>query len=279
VATELKNQARTWGTRPPFDILLAVDKSKDSDTAARLLASLKWPVGTIVHVLTVLPDFLPTLVADQGFQKMLANVRHQRRMVAQSRVRQVVDMLNTSNLLVKTKILEGRPSEAIMGHAERLPADLIVIGATSFLTPGEFELGVSATAHRLVHYADYSVLVVRPRRQLQSMIMVFATDDSPAGRRACSALPFSVPLSIRITEIDGAEDWTSVSADAILSIAREQNADLIVVDTRNQTNTDRFPMGGASKVVRYALCSVLVVRQRPTKIEVNSNLCCRSFNL
>ncbi len=267
MTTELKDRERTRGTRPSFDILLAVDDSRDSAVAVELLTSLKLPVGTGVHVLAVLPDFLPTLVVAQGFQKILANVRHQRQIAAQSRVRQVADRLKTSNLLTKTKILEGRPSEVIFGHVQRSQPDLIVAGATSFSTPGEFELGASATALKLVHCADCSVLVVRPRRRLQSMIGFRATNDSPAGRRACSALPFSVPLSIRITEIDGAEDGTDASVDAILAATREQDADLIALDTRTQTNTDRFPMGGASKVVRYASCSVLVVRQRPRKIE------------
>ncbi|MEK7786266.1 MAG: universal stress protein [Chloroflexota bacterium] len=47
----------------------------------------------------------------------------------------------------------------------------------------------------------------------------------------------------------------------ILAAAREQDADLIVIGARGQTRAAPFPLGGvAQKVVKYAPCSVLVVR-------------------
>ena len=50
-------------------------------------------------------------------------------------------------------------------------------------------------------------------------------------------------------------------ADEILSAAQEQDADLIVVGARGRTRTGPFRMGDvAQKVVKYASCSVLVVR-------------------
>ena len=50
-------------------------------------------------------------------------------------------------------------------------------------------------------------------------------------------------------------------AEEILFAARELDADLIVVGARGQTRADPFLLGGvAQKVVKYAPCSVLVVR-------------------
>ena len=50
-------------------------------------------------------------------------------------------------------------------------------------------------------------------------------------------------------------------ADEILSAARNQEADMIIVGARGRTRATRFRLGGvAQKVVRYAPCSVLVVR-------------------
>jgi len=50
-------------------------------------------------------------------------------------------------------------------------------------------------------------------------------------------------------------------AGEILAAAKEQDADLIVVGARGQTRAAPFPLGGvAQKVVKYAPCSVLVVR-------------------
>jgi universal stress protein A len=50
-------------------------------------------------------------------------------------------------------------------------------------------------------------------------------------------------------------------ADEILSAARDQEADMIIVGARGRTSATCFRLGGvAQKVVRYAPCSVLVVR-------------------
>lgn len=50
-------------------------------------------------------------------------------------------------------------------------------------------------------------------------------------------------------------------SESILNLARVQDADLIVVGARGQTRAEPFRLGGvAQKVVKYASCSVLVVR-------------------
>jgi nucleotide-binding universal stress UspA family protein len=50
-------------------------------------------------------------------------------------------------------------------------------------------------------------------------------------------------------------------ADEILAAAQEQDADLIVIGARGRTRAGPFRMGDvAQKVVKYASCSVLVVR-------------------
>jgi nucleotide-binding universal stress UspA family protein len=50
-------------------------------------------------------------------------------------------------------------------------------------------------------------------------------------------------------------------ADEILSAARDQEVDMIIVGACGRTRASRFRLGGvAQKVVRYAPCSVLVVR-------------------
>ncbi len=50
-------------------------------------------------------------------------------------------------------------------------------------------------------------------------------------------------------------------AGEILAAAREHEADLIVIGALGQTRAEPVPLGGAAhKVVKYAPCSVLVVR-------------------
>jgi len=51
------------------------------------------------------------------------------------------------------------------------------------------------------------------------------------------------------------------AAKEILSAAQEYDADLIAIGARGQTRAEPFRLGGvAQKVVKYAPCSVLVVR-------------------
>ena len=90
-----------------------------------------------------------------------------------------------------------------------------------------------------------------------------------------------VPEVVRRALFDTAEAWTSQvvarlsnggtkvrsaircghPAKEILSAAEEQDADLILVGARGQTRAGPFRLGGvAQKVVKYAPCSVLVVR-------------------
>ena len=50
-------------------------------------------------------------------------------------------------------------------------------------------------------------------------------------------------------------------ADAILDVAEEQNADLVVVGNKGMTGTKRFLLGSVpNKVSHHAPCSVLIVR-------------------
>ena len=50
-------------------------------------------------------------------------------------------------------------------------------------------------------------------------------------------------------------------ADAILHVAEEQHADVIVVGNKGMTGTKRFLLGSVpNKVTHHATCSVLIVR-------------------
>jgi nucleotide-binding universal stress UspA family protein len=50
-------------------------------------------------------------------------------------------------------------------------------------------------------------------------------------------------------------------ADAILDVAEEQNADLIVVGNKGMTGTKRFLLGSVpNKVSHHAPCSVMIIR-------------------
>jgi nucleotide-binding universal stress UspA family protein len=99
----------------------------------------------------------------------------------------------------------------------------------------------------------------------------------PAERRPAAGVPEVVRRALldaaeaRVTEVVerlhdcGGQVWSAVRlghpAEEILATAQAQDADLIVVGARGQTRAEPFRLGGvAQKVVKYASCSVLVVR-------------------
>ena len=53
-------------------------------------------------------------------------------------------------------------------------------------------------------------------------------------------------------------------ADAILDVAEEQNADLIIVGNKGMTGAKRFLLGSVpNKISHHAPCSVLIIRTAP----------------
>jgi nucleotide-binding universal stress UspA family protein len=63
--------------------------------------------------------------------------------------------------------------------------------------------------------------------------------------------------------VDAVETFARVgdAADAILDVAEEQRADLIVIGNKGMTGATRFLLGSVpNKVSHHAPCSVLIVR-------------------
>ena len=55
-------------------------------------------------------------------------------------------------------------------------------------------------------------------------------------------------------------------ADAILDVAEEQGADLIVVGNKGMTGAKRFLLGSVpNKVSHHAPCSVMIIRRPPSR--------------
>lgn len=294
-------------------MVLAVDGSPHSQAAARLAAGAPWPAGNTATVLAVVPERWSfsglTPEAQSVLADTLAGLRRTDRIAAEGLAAQVAGRLRAHNLTTTVEVREGRPSEVILQCAAELPADLIVIGAKGLSAPDAFWLG--STAHKVAHYAECSVLVVRPSERAQPLSVILAADGSPEAQRAAEFLcALSLPHWAEVTVVGVAEFRAGVLAEEssgvanvpevarrvlleaaeacvaeaverlrgcgahvasaiylghpakeILSAAQEQDADLIAVGARGLTRAEPFRLGGvAQKVVKYAPCSVLVVR-------------------
>lgn len=172
-------------------VLLAVDGSPHSEAVVRLMTGITWPAGTFACVLAVVPERWSLLdfgsEAQTTIAETLAGLSSLDQAAAERLAAQVADRLRGCGLSAIAEVREGRPSQAILERAAALPADLIVIGAKGLSAPGEFRLG--STAHKLIHYAECSVLVARPPEWTQPpLCTILAADGSLEAQRAAEFL-------------------------------------------------------------------------------------------
>lgn len=182
-------------------ILVAHDGSEHADRAAALVADMPWAMGSVVHLVAVVPEiheirraWLPlaldeadevTRRATDSAQEALQRARH--RLAAH---------LTSHGLVIETCVAQGRPAQAIAHEAARLDATMVVVGSRG-LGPIEGTLLGSVSAE-VVDIAPCPVLVARG-----PMVrgIVLATDGSQSAgdaERFLAALPIAqrVPVSV-----------------------------------------------------------------------------------
>ena len=162
----------------------------------------------------------------------------------------------------KCSVLVARPTE----HVQPIRIILAADGSIDAQRAAEFLCTLS-----LPDWAEVNVVSVAEARA-----------GPPSGNGPAELhLVADVPKAVRRALLDEAETHVSeltermrechthvrstsrfgYPAEEILNTAREHDADLIVLGVRGQTRAEPFRLGGvAQKVVKYAPCSVLVVR-------------------
>lgn len=107
-----------------------------------------------LHLLAVVPDFGSVLVSEHfpsGFERDVLEKAHAR---LQELMRRIPDEIRS-----EAHIGHGHPAEEILGWADRLEVDLIVM--TAHRPDALRSLFVGSLADKIVHNASQSVLVVR----------------------------------------------------------------------------------------------------------------------
>lgn len=136
-------------------ILLPVDLASEPSWQAALPAALKLcEAGTALHVVTVLPDFGSSMVGsyfDPGFeQRALHEIG--------VRLQDWVAANIPEGVEVHPHVLHGTVYDEILSAADRLGADVIVMGSHR---PELSDYLIGPNAARVVRHAKQSVFVVR----------------------------------------------------------------------------------------------------------------------
>lgn len=143
-------------------ILLAIDDSKFSEVAARLLIEQIRSLGTEVRVLHVVEP-LPRLLArgTRGYNPALDKLKEARARQAEDLVAKFAEMLLSHNLKVTTAVGKGDPKSKILDAAEQWKAELIVLGSIGQTGLERFLMG--SVSDTVACHARCSVEVVRIR--------------------------------------------------------------------------------------------------------------------
>jgi nucleotide-binding universal stress UspA family protein len=122
----------------------------------------------------------------------------------------------------------------------------------------ELARAVNATIHLVSAYEPVSQSRLRHERQQvpeDAQWMVNAREDVDVALKESAEPLEEEGLSVERYAREGDP------ADAILDVAEEKNADLIVVGNKGMTGAKRFLLGSVpNKVSHHAPCSVLIIR-------------------
>jgi len=280
------------------NVLLAVDGSKYSHWAARLLERLPFnepPRITVLHVVDLAaltePVRLSPLAALKYGQLMRREVQRSLREAGRLTAR-TAKQLAARWPRAKGVVMRGDPAGQIIARAKREKADLIIVGSRGRSAIRGFLLG--SVSHAVAAHAPCSVLVVKAGRP-RAAKWLLAADGSrsseaalrwvksrwrPTGLRGTALFVWDSPLPphpaglpLRMVAARYGEPLRRAgfevaarvvmghAAEEIVAAARRTRADLVVIGSRGLTGLKRLWLGGVShQVVKYSPSSVLVVR-------------------
>lgn len=166
--------------------LLAIDGSAESAHGLETAASLAWPAGAELSVLTVLPSEADRYGGLWGAGVAYVpgvDVRDDPRTDRATLLEQAAARLERPGLELTTRLIEGRAASVIVDTAREIGADLIIVGARGH---GAIEAAfLGSVSAEVVAKAHCAVLVARRRSAGRILI---GTDGSDVAMSAAQFL-------------------------------------------------------------------------------------------
>jgi nucleotide-binding universal stress UspA family protein len=144
------------------NILIATDGSKHSEHAARTgveLAKLSRGKITAIYVADMGRYFVP--ISDAGFNiasEAMDSIRSTILKSGEAAIKSIEDLARGEGVPGEGKVIEGRPSDAILKFAQDAKMDVIVIGSIGKTGLEKFLLG--SVAEKVVRNSKVPVLIV-----------------------------------------------------------------------------------------------------------------------
>lgn len=141
------------GGSPVARILLATDFSRHAERAAALASAFARRFEArldVIHVLESSPEVIRAISSE------LAAFEDQARAIAGDRLTELGERLQSEGIAATPHLLRGRPVDTIVAEAERLGADLVVLGTHG--NTGFARIALGSVAERTLRLAPCSVL-------------------------------------------------------------------------------------------------------------------------
>src|SRR6187397_2554844 len=140
--------------------LLAIDGSSESALALETSASLTWPPGAHLEVLTVLPTEVEWYGGPWDIAYVPSDELHDRlRIDREALLERAVACLRRPGIGVAARLVTGRAASVIVEVAEEIGADLVILGARGHGAIERALLG--SVSAEVVDQTHCSVLVAR----------------------------------------------------------------------------------------------------------------------
>lgn len=172
-------------------ILVAVDKSEESQQALRYTCHLLEHFPAIVDALYVKPDVVET--AAEGAYAPFTTKRDVERTIEEQAEKTVEEIIESCEICVGGRIpcnpmvAVGEPADEILNAANEGYYDLIVLGSAGRSSLRGFFLG--AVHAKILHHALQPVLILRDFRPIQKILVAYRGSQCDQG-----ALEFIAPL-------------------------------------------------------------------------------------
>jgi nucleotide-binding universal stress UspA family protein len=270
----------------PFNHLLLATEGTEFDAGAELVAlELAGYCGIPLHA--VLP-----LVSNPEFESLAPELEEQAEAEAATKMAKLRQRAEEHGVALDGTVRLGEePFREVVEEARERRADMVVLRRRekhSYLA----NLLLGEMVHTVTGHAPCDVLVVPRAARLWSRGIVLATDGSPHSDRATTvaaslAAAFGLPLTV-VSVAEGKDGESAAKAnvaralgligtgakasgqvvaegkpyEAILAVAKDSSADLIVIGRRGLNPVERLLVGSTSeRVAGYANSAVLIVQQ------------------
>lgn len=193
-----------------MSVVLATDGSPCAQTAIALMASLHWPAGTAIHLVSVVEPSETLLAApfvpgaSLEFEDQLGELIEESEVVLGHAARSLAG----TGARIDAEVLRGRAASAIVDKAEAVHADLIVLGSRGHGTIGTMLLG--SVSAEVADHAHCPVLVARDERLTRAVLGIDGSSYARAAEDVVAGWPLFESVAIEVVSVAALGlPWTS----------------------------------------------------------------------